>query len=97
MFGGAMPGNATELREISVASLGCVTDISIFRCESFSNDMSLWHCLQVFRQSRFSASAVRSVTHCDGVRMRTSGGKALPVKSRYGSRTMRPSLGWVVM
>src|SRR5437660_5905773 len=30
--------------------------------------VSAWHCLQVLRHNNSSASAVRSVTHCDTVR-----------------------------
>src|SRR5260370_11664607 len=61
--------------------------------ESLLRKRGSWHCLQVLRQSSYSASATRSVTHCIGVRTRNSGGIGLPVKSRLESRVTRISPG----
>src|SRR6266571_1540914 len=40
--------------------------------------VSAWHCLQVLRHNNSSASAVRSVTHCDTVSARNRVGIGLP-------------------
>src|SRR5438876_241065 len=92
-----MDGNSVELLESLLTPLSGATDCSIFLPTFFEIGFSVWHWLQVFRQSKFSASAARSVTHCAGVRTRTSEGNALPVRSRFGSRRTRSSLGCAAM
>src|SRR6267378_2694395 len=97
MLAGAIDGNSVELLESLLASLSSATGCSIFVLKLFENGVRVWHWLQVFRQSKFSASAVRSVTHCPGVRTRTCGGSGLPVSSRLGSRRARTSTGFIAM
>src|SRR5216684_3945672 len=97
MLAGAMDGNSVEPLESLLTPLSGATGCSIFVPKLFENGVSVWHCLQVFRQSKFSVSAVRSVTHCAAVRTRTAEGNGLPVKSRLGSRRTRTSVGCAEM
>src|SRR5258706_6449084 len=92
MLAGAIDGNSVELLESLLASLSSATGCSIFVLKLLENGVRVWHWLQVFRQSKFSASAVRSVTHCAGVKTRTFEGNALPVRSGFGSRRTPTSL-----
>lgn len=86
---GNPPASADEFAASSFGRL----EIGIIRRAAFVAAWSVWHCLHVFRHSKSSASAVRSVTHCAGVSTRTIGASCFPVKSRSGSRTTRTSPG----
>jgi len=63
-----------RVRHPALGELG----FSNMRQRSALRTLSAWHCLQVLRQRSSSAAAVRSATHCDGVRTRHIGLERLP-------------------
>jgi len=87
---GAMPKNLP-------ASLSGLTDISIFSARILQKGVSVWHCLQVFaRASLQPRRCARSPTARSEVTNRR-GQRALPVRSRLGSRCTRTSAGRAAM